>query len=213
MEAVKLLICREGRQVQAFPRFWLVALGLSLLLATATPTMLLAHYVASFALLSAPFFALGNPATAAGALTLPVTRRQIVAAAYLWVGFEVVGLTAAMSLWNLAARAVLPLPLPLLLPNPLGLGTAGAVQTCLAAAVLGVLAPLHLKLGQRGKLAEVFCYLAGFFGAIQLLRQLPREGVWALPPAACLGLYLAAALLWFGSYRLTARLYASWELS
>ena len=67
MDAVKLLICREWRQVQAFPRFWLVALGLSLLLATATPTMLLAHYVASFALLSAPFFALGTPATAAGA--------------------------------------------------------------------------------------------------------------------------------------------------
>ena len=38
MEAVKLLICREWRQVQAFPRFWLAALGLSLLLATATPT-------------------------------------------------------------------------------------------------------------------------------------------------------------------------------
>ena len=37
MEAVKLLICREWRQVQAFPRFWLVALGLSLLLISRLP--------------------------------------------------------------------------------------------------------------------------------------------------------------------------------
>ena len=108
MEAVKLLVVREWRRMELHPRFWIGSLVLSLLLSTATPAMLLAHYVVVVTLLGALPLGLDNPATAVETLTLPVTRRQVVTACYLWVGLTSLGLTGAMSLWNLLCRAVLP---------------------------------------------------------------------------------------------------------
>ena len=71
MEAVKLLVVREWRRMELHPRFWIGSLVLSLLLSTATPAMLLAHYVVVVTLLGALPLGLDNPATAVETLTLP----------------------------------------------------------------------------------------------------------------------------------------------
>lgn len=208
MEAVKLLVVREWRRMELHPRFWIGSLVLSLLLSTATPAMLLAHYVVVVTLLGALPLGLDNPATAVETLTLPVTRRQVVTACYLWVGLTSLGLTGAMSLWNLLCRAVLPFSVG----NALDLLNVGAVQTGLAAGVLGILVPLHLCLGNRSRTWDLLCYLGAFFAIFHLLGRLAQGGSWRLPPLGCLGIYLAAGLFWYGSYWVSARLYAHWEL-
>ena len=172
-----------------------ICLGISVLFALSTRLMPAGFFVNLYLLVACT----GSRHLSA----LPVDRRQIVQARYLFAALCLLGQLAVLLAVNRAAAPLLPAEL-----NPGGTGTVAALQFLGGALVVALTQPMLLCLDAvKARYGIVLVYLASFSGMFRLLSEYNRSWQSVCRLRAFLPwIWLAGAALLALSYVVSVRL-------